>query len=82
MKTVAGIETSSDKEVQKIKVAIIGAGKVGVGLAEELLNNAEAAYLPRCFVDANKEKAGREIYGIPVWSNAAATFKKFAEYEI
>lgn len=82
LKIVAGIETSSDKEVQKIKVAIIGAGKVGVGLAEELLNNAEGAYLPRCFVDANKEKAGREIYGIPVWSNADATFKKFAEYEI
>lgn len=82
LKIVSGIETSSDKEVQKIKVAIIGAGKVGVALAEELLNNAGAAYLPRCFVDANLEKAGREIYGIPVWSNEDATFKKFAEYEI
>lgn len=68
--------------MQKIKVAIIGAGKVGVALAEELLNNAGAAYLPRCFVDANLEKAGREIYGIPVWSNEDATFKKLAEYEI
>lgn len=82
LKIVSGIETSSDKEVQKIKVAIIGAGKVGVALAEELLNNAGAAYLPRCFVDANLEKAGREIYGIPVWSNEDATFKKFVEYEI
>lgn len=82
LKIVSGIETSSDKEVQKIKVAIIGAGKVGVGLAEELLNNTEAAYLPRCFVDANMEKAGREIYGIPVWSNTDVTFKKFTEYEI
>lgn len=82
LKIVSGIETSSDKEVQKIKVAIIGAGKVGVALAEELLNNAGAAYLPRCFVDANLEKAGREIYGIPVWSNEDATFKKLAEYEI
>lgn len=82
LKIVSGIETSSDKEVQKIKVAIIGAGKVGVALAEELLNNAGAAYLPRCFVDANLEKAGREIYGIPVWSNEDATFKKFVDYEI
>lgn len=32
-----GIESEPDKEVQKIKVAIIGAGRVGVSLAEELL---------------------------------------------
>ena len=37
----SGIEAGSEKEVQKIKVAIIGAGRVGVSLAEELLNNAE-----------------------------------------
>lgn len=82
LKLVSGIEASSDKEVQKIKVAIIGAGRVGVGLAEELLGNSESAYLPRCFVDADKEKAGREIHGIPVWSNEEVTFKKLAEYEI
>ena len=33
----AGIEAGNGKEVQKIKVAIIGAGRVGVSLAEELL---------------------------------------------
>lgn len=82
LKVVAGIEATSDQEVQKIKVAIIGAGRVGVGLAEELLSNAESAYLPRCFVDANREKAGRSIHGIPVWSNEEATFKKLVEYEI
>lgn len=47
--------------MQKIKVAIIGAGRVGVSLAEELLNNSEAAYVPRCFIDINKEKLD-EIY--------------------
>lgn len=82
LKLVSGIEASSDKEIQKIKVAIIGAGRVGVGLAEELLGNSESAYLPRCFVDADREKAGREIHGIPVWSNEEVTFKKLAEYEI
>ena len=41
----SGIEAGNEKEVQKIKVAIIGAGRVGVSLAEELLNNSEAAYV-------------------------------------
>ena len=31
------MEAGNEKEVQKIKVAIIGAGRVGVGLAEDLL---------------------------------------------
>ena len=61
----SGIEAGNDKEVQKIKVAIIGAGRVGVSLAEELLNNSEAAYIPRGFIDVNKEKVGREIHDIP-----------------
>lgn len=37
--TFSGIEAGNEKEVQKIKVAIIGAGRVGVSLAEELLNS-------------------------------------------
>lgn len=78
----SGIESGSEKESQKIKVAIIGAGRVGVSLAEELLNNAEAAYVPRCFIDINKEKVGRDIHGIPVWSEDQATFKKLEEFEV
>ena len=78
----SGIEAGSEKEVQKIKVAIIGAGRVGVSLAEELLNNQDAAYIPRCFIDINKEKVGREIHGIPVWSEDEATFNRMGEFEV
>ena len=78
----SGIDAGSEKEIQKIKVAIIGAGRVGVGLAEELLNNDESAYVPRCFIDVNKDKVGREIHGIPVWSEEQATFRKLTEFEI
>ena len=80
--TFSGIEAGNEKEVQKIKVAIIGAGRVGVSLAEELLNNAEAAYIPRCFIDINKEKVGRDIHGIPVWSEDEATFKRLGKFEV
>ena len=79
---VSGVQAASDKEVQKIKIAIIGAGRVGVSFAEELLNNEEAAYIPRCFIDINKEKVGREIQGIPVYSEDEAALKRLAEYEV
>lgn len=80
--TVSGVKSVSDKEVQKIKIAIIGAGRVGVSFAEELINNEEAAYIPRCFIDTNENKVGREIQGIPVWSEDEATFRKLGEYEV
>lgn len=50
----------------RIKVAIVGAGNVGAMLADELIQNPKAAYKPVCFIDIDKGKTGREIYGIPV----------------
>lgn len=69
-------------EPQKIKIAIIGAGRIGVSLAEELLANRSAAYIPRCFVDVNKEKADRSIHGIPVLLEGDNTFERLKEAEI
>ena len=51
-------------------------------MAEELLNNAETAYIPRCFIDNSKEKVGREIHGISVYSEDEATFSKLGELEV
>jgi len=67
---------------KKIKIAIIGAGRVGVTLAEELINNKNSPYSPRCFVDANSEKVDRVIHGIPVLLENEATFDHLAEYDI
>ena len=71
-----------EAEKKKIKIAIVGAGQVGVALAEELLSNSAAAYVPRCFIDVNSEKIGREIHGMPVLSEENATFQVLNEYEI
>ena len=49
--------------VAKIRIAIVGAGGVGTGLAKELLDNPNSTYYPVCFVDNDKEKLGREIFG-------------------
>ncbi len=66
----------------KIKIAIVGAGRVGVSLAEELINNVAAAYVPKCFIDIKSDKIGREIHGIPVFSEETATFEVLHDLEI
>ena len=69
-------------DATKINIAIIGAGRVGVSLAEELLNNAGSAYTPRCFVDVSKEKLGRDIHGIPVLLEDEATLEQLKLLDI
>lgn len=78
----SGLTTGSEKEVQKIKIAIIGAGRVGTSFAEELLNDENAVYVPRCFIDIDKSKVGREINGIPVWNVDDTTLDKLKQYEV
>ena len=78
----SGLTTGTDKEVQKIKIAIIGAGRVGASFAEELVNDEKAVYVPRCFIDIDKTKVGREINGIPVWYADETTLDKLKAYEV
>lgn len=78
----SGLTTGTDKEVQKIKIAIIGAGRVGASFAEELVNDEKAVYVPRCFIDIDKTKAGREVNGIPVWDADETTLDKLKAYEV
>ena len=73
------VATESDS---RIKIAIIGAGRVGVTLAEELLSNPNALYTPRCFVDVSKEKVGREIHDIPVLPEDETTLETLRWYQV
>ena len=76
------IELPEGNDVHKIKIAIIGAGRVGVTLAEELLANPSASYIPRCFIDISAEKAGREIHGIPVLLETEASIDRLKSFEV
>ena len=78
----ADIMGQSARDSHRIRVAIIGAGRVGVALAEELINNENAVYVPRCFVDIDPEKAGRSIHGIPVLSGESNIITRLREYDI
>ena len=71
--------TSGDPTT-KIKIAIIGAGGVGTGLAEELLNNPNSEYEPVCFVDTDPDKLGREIFGKEVLYDEKTTPELLKDY--
>ena len=66
----------------KIKIAIIGAGRVGVSLAEELMSNAASSYIPRCFVDVSKDKANRSVHSLPVFPENEQLFDTLRAHEI
>ena len=59
--------SGSVESPHRIRIAIVGAGRVGVSLIEDLAANSHAIYEPVCFIDVDKQKAGREIHGLPVY---------------
>ncbi len=67
--TGLNITPKSDEHSNRIKIAIVGAGRIGSMLADELIANKNAPYIPVCFVDIDNQKVGREIYGIKVISD-------------
>ena len=76
------LDIQAKTDVQLIKIAIVGAGRVGTGLAEDLINNKNASYVPRCFIDINEDKVGRKIHGITILSQEQATFKLLQDYGV
>lgn len=67
---------------RKINIAVVGAGRVGVMLAEELINNPNASYVPSCFIDVDQGKVGRYIYGVEVLSEEQATLERLASMSV
>lgn len=84
LRLFAGEEVVGERLVHssRIKIAIIGAGRVGVSLADDLLNNPNALYLPRCFVDIDREKVGRDIRDLPVLSAGSTALAQMRDMEI
>ena len=68
-------EQLSDKMPCKarINIAIVGAGRVGAMLSDELRNNPMAYYKPVMFIEKDKEKVGRYINDIRIYSHSEVT---------
>lgn len=74
--------TESETDSNKINVAIIGAGNVGVNLARELMANPMSHYKPICFIDVNDDKIGRDIGNLPVIDESEANVMSLREHSI
>ena len=72
-------ENSSAK---KANIAILGAGRLGAGLAESLLNSPDNIFVPVCFIDSNEGKAGRNINGLPVLYESESTTEKLKQMNV
>ena len=73
---------STGEQVNKIRIAIIGAGRTGTGLAEELLNNPTSSYVPVCFLDNDTDKLGRQIFGKDVLFESKDSPEILNEYHV
>ena len=84
LRIFAGIRIKEDDKVkpEKIRIAIMGAGRVGVALAEELMNNSSSQYEAGCFIDGNRSKTDRTIHGMPVFLDDDVTLVKLKELDI
>ncbi len=72
----------SKKLENKITVAIVGAGRVGSLLAEELLCYKGSHYLPVCFIDTNEGKVGKRVVGLPVFAQDESVFEKMRTFPV
>lgn len=70
------------QEGSRVAVAIIGAGRTGASLLEELSDNPLLNYTPLCFVDVDPEKIGRQVRGLPVLAEDESLFIRLREMDI
>ncbi len=66
MLKISGGHAAAEPQKNKIRVAIVGAGELGVLLATELLMNRNSRYHPVFFIDNDPRKIGTRIEGVPV----------------
>ena len=74
--------THAEFKDSKISVAIVGAGRVGALLADELMNYKGSYYRPVCFIDNDPEKKGSRISGLPVYGEDADTIEKLKAFPV
>ncbi len=71
-----------EAQTNKISIAIVGAGSVGVLLAKDLLANKYSKYRPTLFIDVDSSKIGNTILDIPVIEEDKDTVEKIKELRI
>ncbi len=73
--SAANSETVPLGQLNKIGIAIVGAGQVGFHLAEELRNSPSAHYRPICFIDRDPSKIGMRVADLKVYAEDDRIFE-------
>lgn len=68
--------------LNKIGVAIVGAGQIGTLLAEELKYNKNSHYRPICFIDKSADKIGGKIADLKVYKEDAGIISKIKDLPV
>ena len=68
--------------LNKIGVAIVGAGQIGTLLAEELKYNKNSHYRPICFIDKSADKIGGKIADLRVYKEDAGIIAKIKDLPV
>lgn len=68
--------------INKIGVAIVGAGQIGTLLAEELMYNEKSHYRPICFIDNSPIKAGNKIFDLKVYPESDEIIETIKELPV
>lgn len=73
-KTLLNVDIKPDAaRWQRKNAAIVGAGRLGADLMDEMLKNPRSTYQPCCFVEVDPEKIGRQINGIRIYAEVDMT---------
>ncbi len=73
---------SLEKSSTKLPAAIVGAGRVGVMMAQELNANPNSGYKPVCFIENDYMKVGRSINDIPIIYESEDIADKIKAHEV
>lgn len=73
---------SKNDDKNKIMVAIVGAGSVGVSLAKDLIANKYSKYKPICFIDTDKSKIGNTILDLQIIEEDEAVVERIKKLPV
>ena len=78
------VKPNKSSDIVRIPVAILGAGGVGVSLANDFADNKNSIYQPNMFLESDLQKVGRVIDNIPIFSEniGKETFDKYGIKEV
>jgi FlaA1/EpsC-like NDP-sugar epimerase len=75
-------DAQAQKQSDKRRALIIGAGSAGTMVVRQLLGNPDAELIPVAFIDDNVKKQGLDILGIPVLGGVGRIGSAVAELKV